>query len=43
MPLAIYDAVFSGDTSVVRAFIILSTAICFIVCVLAARLAPPRA
>jgi molybdate transport system permease protein len=42
MPLAIYDAVFSGDASVVRVFIFLSTGICFFVCVLAARLAPPR-
>jgi molybdate transport system permease protein len=39
MPLAIYDALQNGDTGTVRVFVLLSTLICLVVCVLAARLA----
>lgn len=38
MPLAIYDAVLSGDTHTAAAFAALSAALCLTVCVLAARL-----
>ena len=38
MPLAIYDAVLSGDTHTAALFAALSVALCLTVCVLAARL-----
>ncbi|BDI29884.1 molybdenum ABC transporter permease subunit [Capsulimonas corticalis] len=38
MPLAIYDAVLSGDAGTVRAFVLLSTGLCLGVSLLAARL-----
>lgn len=38
MPLAIYDAVLSGDTHTAGLFAILSAALCLTVCALAARL-----
>ncbi len=39
MPLAIYDAVLTGDTHTAAVFAALSAALCLTVCVLAARLA----
>lgn len=42
MPLAIYDAVLTGDMAAVRAFVALSVGLCVVVCALSARLAPPR-
>lgn len=39
MPLAIYDAVLSGDTHTAAVFTALSAALCLTVCVLSARLA----
>lgn len=42
MPLAVYDAVLTGDTRAVQVFVSLSIALCVVVCALSARLAPPR-
>lgn len=42
MPLAVYDAVLTGDTRAVQVFVSLSIALCIAVCALSARLAPPR-
>ena len=39
MPLAVYDAVLTDNTPVVRTFVLLSALLCLAVCVLAARLA----
>lgn len=38
MPLAIYDALQNGDMETVKLFVVLSTAICLVVCIAAARL-----
>ena len=38
MPLAVYDAVLTDNTPVVRTFVLLSALLCLAVCVLAARL-----
>ena len=38
MPLAIYDAVLSGDTRTAALFAVLSAALCLTICTLAARL-----
>lgn len=43
MPLAVYDAVLTGDTRAVQLFVTLSIALCVAVCALSARLAPPQA
>lgn len=42
MPLAVYDAVLTGDTRAVQVFVTISIALCIAVCALSARLAPPR-
>lgn len=42
MPLAVYDAVLTGDARAVQVFVTLSVALCIAVCALSARLAPPR-
>jgi len=42
MPLAVYDAVLTGDTRAVGVFVTLSIALCIAVCALSARLAPPH-
>jgi len=41
MPLAIYDAVLSGDGAIVRAFVFISIVVCLTICYAATRLAPP--
>jgi molybdate transport system permease protein len=40
MPIAIYDAFNIGDDSIIRAFVLVSVALCLGVCLLAARLSP---
>ncbi|MBV9848285.1 MAG: molybdate ABC transporter permease subunit [Armatimonadetes bacterium] len=40
MPVAIYDALQTGDDATVRAFVLISASLCLAVCLLAARLSP---
>ncbi len=42
MPLAVYDAVLTGNVRAVQIFVALSIALCVAVCALSVRLAPPR-